>query len=374
MLPKCAVPSCEADAAYEVILYDFYPGLGARALFWEQDSTCPYICWTHAEQNEAQAKGAREPRGLVHYPYTNRNGARGFSIYAAIPGVLGDIRESRVVTDIIGALLGVHAASPFEVGWQRVRRAAGHHVAFGEAWSRFLASDPYETRVSVSPDGTGSIWIDRQYPCMPPVLALELGEMLYQLRSALDACIYQAAIMDSGLNPPPNERNLEFPIRNSEADFLRDAPRMIGTVANQRQAIVESMQPYNQTKAPPDERFINESLEMLSSWAKKDRHRALHVVGSWSSNAQPKLRTPPGTGVTRLVTAGNTFLEEDSEIAEFFIEGWTPGMHLQANPDVWIDAAVKDLPPRDDSDLLGHRCSRMIRSVATIIRKFEQSL
>jgi hypothetical protein len=74
------------------------------------------------------------------------------------------------------------------------------------------------------------------------------------------------------------------------------------------------------------------------------------------------------------VTTGNTFLEENSEIAQFSLEGWIPSMHLQANPDIWIDAAVKDLPPRDDSDLLGHRCSRMIRSVATIIRKFEQSL
>jgi hypothetical protein len=32
-------------------------------------------------ENEAEAKGERKPRGLVRYPYSNRDNAQGFTIY-----------------------------------------------------------------------------------------------------------------------------------------------------------------------------------------------------------------------------------------------------------------------------------------------------
>jgi hypothetical protein len=50
-------------------------------------------------------------------------------------------------------------------------------------------------------------------------LALDLGEFLYQLRAALDACIHQAAILESGKDPHPDEKALEFPICVSSEEF-----------------------------------------------------------------------------------------------------------------------------------------------------------
>jgi len=71
-----------ADAAYEVILYDFYANNpNNKAVFFEQDYTCKFICNEHAIENEAEAKGERLPRATLSYPYTNLNKAQGFTIY-----------------------------------------------------------------------------------------------------------------------------------------------------------------------------------------------------------------------------------------------------------------------------------------------------
>ncbi len=79
----CAVSGYSREAEYEVILYDFYPADGT--VFFEQDLTCGFICRLHAIENEAQAKGVRQPRGVVEYPYSNRNHAQGFTIYRPVP-------------------------------------------------------------------------------------------------------------------------------------------------------------------------------------------------------------------------------------------------------------------------------------------------
>jgi hypothetical protein len=81
---KCAVEGCKNPARVEVILYDVYPVEG-HVLF-EQDYTCPYLCAEHMVENEKKAKGVRKPRGSVSCPYSNKDGAQGFTIYRPLDG------------------------------------------------------------------------------------------------------------------------------------------------------------------------------------------------------------------------------------------------------------------------------------------------
>lgn len=76
---KCYAPNCQAPVDVEVILYDVYPDEGD--VFFERDFTCPFLCNQHMVENEEQARGTREPGGDMQYPFTNKNGARGFTIY-----------------------------------------------------------------------------------------------------------------------------------------------------------------------------------------------------------------------------------------------------------------------------------------------------
>ena len=109
----------------------------------------------------------------------------------------------------------------FEGCRERLRRAKVHRENIAALWNKAgKAEDLYEVIVGMDDDGTGCIWLKaRHQPELISALSLELGEMLYQLRAALDGCIYQAAIFESKQNPPPDEHSLEFPVCISSKDF-----------------------------------------------------------------------------------------------------------------------------------------------------------
>lgn len=74
---NCSVDRCDNPAEYEVHLYDYYDHL--KYEFFEQDFTCPFLCKTHMDENEENSRGEKKPRGYVIYPFTNKNGAQGYS-------------------------------------------------------------------------------------------------------------------------------------------------------------------------------------------------------------------------------------------------------------------------------------------------------
>ena len=78
---QCSVKNCTRKADYRVILYDVYLYPHQEEVFFEQDTTCPFLCTAHMAENERQAKGVRQPRGETSYLYTNQQGAQGFTIY-----------------------------------------------------------------------------------------------------------------------------------------------------------------------------------------------------------------------------------------------------------------------------------------------------
>jgi hypothetical protein len=84
---KCSVADCDNFSEYGVILYDYYASSEDPETFYEQDYTCPFLCQTHLDINEKNAKGERRPRGTVYYPYTNKHGAQGYSKYNPIKDV-----------------------------------------------------------------------------------------------------------------------------------------------------------------------------------------------------------------------------------------------------------------------------------------------
>jgi hypothetical protein len=79
LVADCSVEGCKNPAYVEVVLYDVY--LADQGVFFEQDFTCPYLCAAHMAENEEKARGVREPRGHVSYPFSNKENAQGFTIY-----------------------------------------------------------------------------------------------------------------------------------------------------------------------------------------------------------------------------------------------------------------------------------------------------
>ncbi len=80
---QCAAPGCSTVATVEVYLYDVYAN-STGEVFFEIDSTCPFLCTEHLMENEKGAKGERKPRGCTTYPFSNSQGAQGFTIYRSL--------------------------------------------------------------------------------------------------------------------------------------------------------------------------------------------------------------------------------------------------------------------------------------------------
>jgi len=268
---------------------------------------------------------------------------------------------------------------PFETCRQRIARAQAHSKTLADLWNESVSEgDLYSTRLNIEDDGTGSLWIEPRFQQgLPESFSLEFGEFLYQLRSALDACVYAAAIIDSGQDPPPDEEHLEFPICSSPARF-KQASRKIGPLAEERRRIIESVQPYNAPTLDNELLVLNphRAFAILNDWARKDRHRKLHIVGGWASSAAPKLWLPPGVDVEYIMVTYDGLLEHNSEIASFKLTGYVAGTEprVEANPDVFIDIAIDESPPMcADNDTLAERTRWMITYVRTIVREIESS-
>ncbi len=262
---------------------------------------------------------------------------------------------------------------PFDGCWKRIERAHAHRETFAQMWGRFIEEDTYAPSVYMYSDGTGSIRVSPIYETFPAQFSLELGEMLYHLRAALDGGIYAAAVVETKQNPPPDEGNLEFPICASRKHFEKSAWK-IGPLSDELKAFIKLVQPYN---TPPlevnDAVFnFNRCLSILNDWARIDRHRQLHVIGSWASNISPMLRLPPGVTLKEMNVFEGGLLEHNNEIATFRLDGYAPGMAGQANPNLSIDVTVHEVPaPCADNDTLGNRLLAMEVAVRTIIGKLQ---
>ena len=263
---------------------------------------------------------------------------------------------------------------PFEIAFLRIERGNQHRLAAAKVWSDFLDAEPYHPVVRVEDDGEGELWIGLEAERLPLDIGFELGEMLYQYRAALDSAIYDANVIETGQNPPPNERDLEFPICESQSAF-ENSRRRIGALPHEYVEFIEAMQPCNAPSIADELRpkNINRNLSMLNDWARKDRHRFLHIARSWGANRDPLLELPEGVRVERLDIVPDSVLERDSAVATFKLAGWQRGMQLQANPNLTIDVAIDEPPPPiNDDDTLGHRAYNIAFSVRVVVSTLEK--
>jgi hypothetical protein len=107
----------------------------------------------------------------------------------------------------------------------RLNRAAGLYRAFGSAWDSYLEQRPHRLVAAVDANGLGTLRMNRVVP-LPEDLTLILGEFLYQLRSALDNCLYAVAVIVSGSNPPPGASALQWPICDTAEAFTKQRQRL----------------------------------------------------------------------------------------------------------------------------------------------------
>jgi hypothetical protein len=185
----------------------------------------------------------------------------------------------------------------------RLDRAEEHYRSFGRIWAEYLDQRPHALDRTVEPDGTIATRL-RRVTSLPAELSVVFGELLYELRAVLDNCLYAVAVLVSGQNPPPSASRLEWPIRETRAEWdsqvsrYRDLPpEIIGAL--------EAIQPY-QAQLPDWN-----SLRILHNLARIDRHRTPHGLGLYLA----RLRLGIDRSLIEVVNAGRPgIVHEGDEI------------------------------------------------------------
>ena len=138
-----------------------------------------------------------------------------------------------------------------------------------EQLSRDIASNCETQRLLFSeelrPDVGDRIWIFRgETPVVPIEYSVRLGEIVYNLRSALDQLIWQLVHANY---KAPSHRN-EFPIFDDESRFNNIVSTKLAGVSQQSLAIIKEMQPFSK-----DEKWS--ALKVVHSLCNIDKHRSV---------------------------------------------------------------------------------------------------
>ena len=149
--------------------------------------------------------------------------------------------------------------------------------------------------------------------------ALICGEVLFDLRCALDHIIYFQALSDSGLDPPASAEKLMFPITTSQErfDFAINRGQLTG-LKTESINLVRSFQPFVRARIPEED-----SLFALQALNNIDKHRYLHFAVFSVANTTAELSGLP-QGVVKVSINAEPLKNEDWVIS-FETDGPCPG-------------------------------------------------
>lgn len=118
------------------------------------------------------------------------------------------------------------------------------------------------------------------------------GDVIGNLRAALDQLVYAIAIAEAREAPPPAAERLMFPIVKDEASFRTASTRM-RTLSQDVHTAIEALQPYQTAEGD------RASLLLLHDLARTDRHRLLNVGFVCMNAAEFEIRgLAPGAQTT----------------------------------------------------------------------------
>jgi hypothetical protein len=260
----------------------------------------------------------------------------------------------------------------------KLDRAVQQFAGLQDEFLRFIESKPY--RVVCERDADADEWVIVQYPerDFPETWAVVLGEVLYDLRSALDHAIYELTILNCGTELD----GTEFPVFSDEARF-RDKKKGTGEptkisglyrirgLTKKTQAVIESLQPFSIKNAPAGHLC---TVALLNEMSNIDKHRALHICRRrHSGNIWQPTRSMPFTGEVKLIVGGDA--NQRAELFRWPCSGASPdemGMNAEMHFDIAFDegSAVGFIEPQPIVLI----CNQLIRRVRTILDQLEESV
>ena len=170
----------------------------------------------------------------------------------------------------------------------KIARAQAHIELLDSQQASWFASEPYRIRLEpnrdLAPDIINIFFIVSDVKPVPVTFSTIIGDILYNLRSALDHLAWQLVLANRGT--PTNKT--AFPIRK-KPPALGKPIEIDGGINPMAQVAIERLQPYRHSKGPN-----HAPLWLLNELCNTDKHRTLLIVGlaydsiTFVLNGQPR--------------------------------------------------------------------------------------
>lgn len=233
-----------------------------------------------------------------------------------------------------------------------------------EVWSIWSPRKTWPVRSEEDRGGLEHRFYLGELPAIDPDWALRAGEIMFDLRSALDHLIWQLHVRHYGRRAIPQKVEFasQFPIFDSRDDFRRRGQRRIMELGKREQRTIRHLQPYN--RRHDQWQHVRADLADLNTLHNIDKHRKLHVVAS-AQTVVFRSEFPSSVGFRSQTLWGP--LESHAQI-----ERWTftsPPANVQHHGFAMLKVALEHRGkyPELVSLLMG-----FLRSVRAVLRHFER--
>ncbi len=239
---------------------------------------------------------------------------------------------------------------------RKLNRAIEHIYTLREETDTFEHSDAYESRAERdfrSPEEVEYVVYADERKTLPPHWPLVAGEIIHNLRAALDHAVYAHT----------NRRSSSFPIFTDPCEFqVKGKPRIKG-VPKPARTLIEEAQPYKHFPPRPS----RDPLALLSSLSNADKHRTLTTLASFvhfpfisrsDENTALEWPDPPMIGQP---------LHDGAEVTRFIVRAKTKGADMNVDPRFTFQVGIAgrpDLPLLPLADTL-HELARRVFEVVT---------
>jgi hypothetical protein len=161
----------------------------------------------------------------------------------------------------------------------KLERAVAHINNLDRQLAAFADQEPYSVRVQKDPhegDFIGRLIAVKNPNVGAPDVSMVLlaGEVLYQLRSALDHLVHQLVIRSGNASKLETSRRHQFPIFKDPDRYAARAAGMIDGVSKSIASLIEGEQPYKRRPDAPE----NDPLWILQDLNNTDKHRIIPVT------------------------------------------------------------------------------------------------
>jgi hypothetical protein len=211
----------------------------------------------------------------------------------------------------------------------------------------------------VDAEGRGSVGVRRD-ETIPARLPLILGEFLYEMRAALDNCLFEVAALYSGKYPPPGAAVLHFPIYDDWEAWQRNLYRL-KHLSDEHRDMLERIQPFNAQRQD-----LN-CLSILNRLARSDRHRTLHLVGAFLVQGGVLIEAPEGSRITEMHKTDQRIVDREAVIATFRVSPGIRGQVVDHLPELTLEVEISEMANDRPWGPLDRRLQAIHRAVSEYI-------